>query len=264
MRHFRISVTVEGGGGSRRRPPYFKTKKLALLGNTANLSYAPWFDPTWTLAAHPCVERKCKRTPDWYFDLHPPETFRAKKTWRNRDHYTWLKQLTVPIFMQQDYPDIPMAVKFPKTRLLAEFRPYFTNHCAWMIALAMTEGITHIGLFGCQYKADTEHGTQRDSLTYWLGRFEQAGGTLVIPDDDNTLLCSPKELYGYESHANHGDLVASYRTKKVVTIPKADGTAERRELASVNTDTGQCAVPLMPPPNGEPIAWERSGLPGGA
>jgi hypothetical protein len=225
------------GGAAFRRPPFFRTKKLALLGSTDSLELAPWHDASWTLAAHPCCRPRCLREPDWYFDLHRPECFREEhKAW-NPAYYTWLKRLQTPIFMQENWPDIPMSVRYPKERIFAEFRAYFTNHCAYMIALAMTEGVTHIGLFGCQY-AGAERGTQRDSLTYWLGRFEQSGGTVVIPARGNSLLT--KELYGYESHDAEGKLIPSYRV--LPTIEKKPG--EPLMLQEPST------VPLMAPPAG--------------
>lgn len=246
------------GGAAHRRPPYFKTKKLGLLGNTSSLEFAPWFDPTWTLAAHPCCRPRCKREPDWYFDLHRPELFRKEERTWHRTYYTWLKTLQTPVFMQKNYADIPMSVAYPLERIQGEYRSYFTNQCAFMIALAMTEGVTHIGLFGCQYSHETEHGVQRDSLTYWLGRFEQYGGTVVIPPKWNTLLASPPLLYGYESHDEHGKLVPAYRVSPRIEVKNEDGTKEQRILAPVDMETAEGRVPLMVIP-GEPPAWSRSG-----
>lgn len=250
--------TGSKGGTAHRRPPFFKTRKVAILGSTENLDYAPWHDPSWTLAAHPCCRPRCKREPDWYFDLHRPECFRTEKKSWNPKYYTWLKQLQTPIFMQENWPEIPMAVKYPLERVLAEYRAYFTNHAAYMIALAMTEGVTHIGLFGCQYTGDLEHSTQRDSLTYWLGRFEQYGGTVVIPPRYNTVLRAPWLLYGYESHDEHGKLVPEYRGKQTVKVTNAKGEQETRTLSPVNE--AEIAQQLAPPPPGESVAWDRRAL----
>jgi hypothetical protein len=241
----------EDGGTAWRRPPFFRTKKLGLLGSTDNIGFAPWDDPSWTLAAHPCCRPLCQREPDWYFDLHRPECFRVEAKGWNKQYHTWLKNLQTPIFMQKAWPEIPMSVRYPKERIFSEFRPYFSNHCAYMIALAMTEGVTHIGLYGCQY-AGAERGVQRDSLTYWLGRFEQAGGTVVIPAFHNTLLTQP--LYGYESHDEFGRLLPAYQLEKPATKTEIGPCVE------IDPNTAEGRIPLMPPPNGEPIAWERSGL----
>jgi hypothetical protein len=58
--------------------------------------------------------------------------------------------------MQRHYPEIPQSVMYPKGRVVAEFRRYFTSQAAWMIALALTEGVTHVGFFGIHYDARDE------------------------------------------------------------------------------------------------------------
>lgn len=231
----------------RHRPPFFRTKKLAIVGCTPSSRYTPWRDPSWTIAAHASSWQQCVREPDWWFDMHRRECFTQYKSWRP-GYYDWLKHQRTPIFMQEAYREIPAAVRYPKERILSEFRPYFTNHVAWMIALALTEGVTHIGLFGCQYKADSEYGVQRESCVYWLGRFEGAGGTVVLPPKHNNLLTTPRELYGYESHDEHGKLIPSYT--KAPTVTK-DGVAHT--LTPVPEDGH---VDLMPGPL--PVAWDRA------
>jgi hypothetical protein len=251
---FTLMTSLEGP--VRRRPPFFKTSKLGLIGCTESVVHTPWHDPSWTLAAHASARQHCKREPDWWFDLHRRACFTQKKAW-NRRYWEWLTTTTTPIFMQEAYADIPAAVKYPKARILAEFRPYFTNHVAWMIALAMTEGVKTIGLFGCQYKCDTEYGIQRGSCEYWLGRFEQYGGTLVLPGPRQTLLNKPSKLYGYESHDADGKLIAEYRAQTAaVAKTDAHGHAAMAPLTILE--------PSAAPPRhldiGEPVAWERSGF----
>lgn len=248
------------GGTARRTPPYFKTKKLALIGNTANVIYAPWYDASWTIASHTSARQHCKREPDWYFDMHRPACFKQQKSWNGR-YYEWLKHLQTPIFMQEDWVEIPMAVRYPLEMILSQFRPHFTNHVAYMIALAMTEGVTHLGLFGCQYAADSEYGVQRDSCIYWLGRFEQAGGIVVLPRKQNTLLCLPKGLYGYESHDDKGKLMPEYRPRPIVKLSEIDAPGlSNIKTFPVDPETAEGRAPLMQLPNGEEPAWERSGL----
>lgn len=256
-----FTVQTVGAAASRRRPPYFKTKKLALLGSTQSLQYTPWFDPSWTLAAHPCCRGACKREPDWYFDLHPPSCFRQeRKSWMAK-YYSWLKAIQTPIFMQEDWPDVPMAVRYPLERVEAEFansvtgRIYATNHCAYLIPLAMMEGVTTIGLFGCQYSSDAEHSVQRDSLTYWLGRFEQWGGRIVVPKKYNSLLSQPRGLYGYESHDGEGKLKPEWRGHNTPTVTKAtvSGGETKHPLRLI----GARDLPTLPVPEGyePPNPW---------
>lgn len=258
-------VPASFGGTARRRPPYFRTKKLALVGSTKSVIYAPWDDPSWTIAAHPCSRQHCKREPDWYFDLHRPECFQQElKSW-NDGYYSWLKKLQTPVFMQEDWPEIPMAVRYPLERMEQEYkstatgRLYATNHVAYMVMLAMSEGVTHVGLFGCQYSADTEHGTQRGSCEYWLGRFEQAGGIIVLPSKHNNLLQVPKGYYGYESHDARGKLLPEYLPAKLKT--SGDSAKAPKVFAYLNADAeDDTRVPLMTPPKGVHVAWQRSGL----
>lgn len=263
MGHF---VLAEVGGTVRRKPPFFRkpsgqpAEKLAIIGCTLSRKYAPWHDPSWTIVSHCSARQWCQREPDFYMDLHPRACFgQEAKSW-NPKYYTWLRTLQTPIFMQEEWKDIPMAIRYPIERVLAEYRAYFTNHVAWMIALAMTEGIKTLGLFGCQYGAATEYAVQRGSCEYWLGRFEQAGGQVILPPKYSDLLNYPSKLYGYESHdPETGKLIPEYKRPLVVdTVKKPDGQIET--LLAIDPKIAENRPPLMPPPNGEPIAWERSGL----
>ena len=146
-----------------------------------------------------------------------------------------------------------MAVRYPLERILQEYRAYFTNHCAYMIALAMTEGVDTIGLWGCQYGASSEYSAQRGSLEYWLGRFEQAGGNVILPVKGNTVLHDPAELYGYESHDEQGHLVKSYQPKFAHLRDKKKGVDLIIQAADDLT-----RPELAPLPDGETaIAWDR-------
>ena len=243
------------GGTVYRRAPYFRTKKVGLLGRTENVRDAPWADPSWTFASHTSARAFCKREPDWYFDLHRAECYTTEnKPWNPRYH-SWLKALQVPIFMQQNLPDVPMSVRYPIETVLQEYRAYFTNHCAYMIALAMMEGVTHIGLWGCQYGADGEYSMQRGSLEYWLGRFEQAGGHVILPVRANTLLSYPAELYGYESHDAQGKLTGGYKDALKYARGRIEQDGQVKLLEPIDPTEKRPA--LTPPPPGETIAWHR-------
>lgn len=238
--------THDNGGAARRRPPYFRTKKLALLGSTDSLQFAPWHDSSWTLAAHPCCRPRCKREPDWYFDMHRPECFRVEAKKWNPQYYTWLKRLQTPIFMQEQWPEIPMAVRYPIERVEAEFRSsvtgdlFATNHCAYLFALAMMEGVEQIGLFGCQY-AGGERGVQRESLIYWIARFEQAGGRVIVPRKHNSIMV--QALYGYASHDADGKLLPAYRPSLAL---------QRDAKAPIRLHPME-RMPLMPLPPGHVV-----------
>ena len=106
----------------------------------------------------------------------------------------------------------------------------------------MMEGVEQIGLFGCQY-AGGERGTQRESLIYWIARFEQYGGRVVVPRKFNSLMTQP--LYGYASHDEHGKLIPAYRPPMLLEKESPDGRSEAVALVQ------PADVALMPLPEGE-------------
>lgn len=193
-------------------------RKVALCGSHASsLLDAPWDDPSWEFWGHACSRSWYRRPMDRYFDLHPPVCRDPGK--RGKALYAdWLKRNTVPVYMQKRYPEVPASIQYPRGRILTEFayahrRRYFTNQTAWMIALAITEGVTHVGLFGVNYSAESEYQRQRGSAEYWLGQLDGRGVTLVLPEQCS-LLAEPSLLYGYESHDEHtGQLRDEYKPR---------------------------------------------------
>lgn len=192
-------------------------RKIALCGShDGSLKDAPWTDPSWEFWGHASSHAWYRRPMDRYFDLHPAacrDPGRKGKALYSK----WLAGNTVPIYMQRRDPAVPASIEYPKGRILMEFgdaRPYFTNHAAWMIALAMTEGVSAIGLFGINYSTESEYARQRGSCEYWLGRAAQAGVRIVLPSQCS-LLADPVLLYGYESHDEQtGLLKDAYKRKE--------------------------------------------------
>jgi hypothetical protein len=111
-----------------------------------------------------------------------------------------LKTLHTPIYMQRKFSEVPASVRYPKERMLAEFPRYFTSHAAWMIALALTEGVTHLGFYGIHYALDEEHKKQRAGCEFWLG-YASGRGVQIVNPPGSPLMREPAWLYGYESHA---------------------------------------------------------------
>lgn len=190
------SVSVLPAGATRT------IRKVALCGShSASLVDAPWADPSWEFWGHASSRSWYSRPMDRYFDLHPRACWtRGGK--KSAAYPKWLAKNTIPIFMQDRYEGVPASLKYPKGRILLEFRdarPYFTNHTAWMIALALTEGVTTLGLFGINYGTESEYVIQRGSAEYWIGRAAGRGVQVILPEQC-TLLRDPAPLYGYESH----------------------------------------------------------------
>jgi hypothetical protein len=172
-----------------------RLRKIALIGSANTVHLAPWYDPTWEIWAHATVYPYCKRV-DRFFDLHPWKWISEKPV---PGYLAWLKTLHTPIYMQRKFRDVPASVRFPKERVMAEHPRYFTSHAAWMIALALTEGVTHLGFYGIHYALDEEHKKQRTGCEFWMGVAHGRGVQIVNPEG-SPLIREPKWLYGYESH----------------------------------------------------------------
>lgn len=189
------------------RKPVFagpgRLRKVACLGGAATLKHTPWHDTTWELWAHASCRHLCKREPDLLWDLHPPELWRdaTKKNWDPKYH-EWLQTNRIPMMMQSVYHDVPASMRYPFETVVTEFpRGYMTNHLAYMVALALSEGVTHLAVFGCDYTTGSEYGPQRGCAEYWLGVAEGRGVHVMLPPGCD-LLNKPSLLYGYESHPN--------------------------------------------------------------
>lgn len=180
-----------------------RQRKVALIGSVKEtLRYAPFADPSWEVWAHNSLP---PRSIEWgrvdrVFDLHPPHVFQAKQKCGRRDYYGWLKSLTVPVYMQDRYPEIPASVRYPIERIRAEWPLVaFGSQTAYMIALALSEGVTHLGLYGIHYTAEPEREEQRMNAELWVGIAYGCGVHVVIPEGC-PIARTPKDLYGYESH----------------------------------------------------------------
>lgn len=193
------------------------SRKVAIFGtHQPSLVDAPWTDDSWERWGHATGRNWYSRQMDLYFDLHPKACWtRGGK--KGHDYPLWLKRQTTPIYMQQRYSEVPASMEYPKRRILQEFggaRPYFTNHVAWMLALAFTENVTTIGLFGINYAIQSEYLMQRASCEYWIGRAQERGIHVILPEQC-TLLREPGLLYGYESHDEEtGIIKREYKVKE--------------------------------------------------
>jgi hypothetical protein len=173
--------------------------KVALLGRAPTLQHAPWDDPSWAIWAHNSIPLNEVRRVDRWFDLHPPhcfhETFKC-----GRRYWEWLQRLRTPIYMQEKYPEVPASVRYPRERIQTEFPDIpFGSQTAWMIALALTEGIETIGLFGIHYQHATERWEQRVNAELWCGIAVGRGVRMAVAPG-SPMMRLPADLYGYESH----------------------------------------------------------------
>lgn len=247
-----MAMTLQAATASakplRPNPRVGAVRKIALLGShSSTLHWAPWDDPSWEMWGHAACRFNYKRELDRYFDLHSP-SLRKRPGERQKKYNDWLSRNTVPLYMQKKFSDIPASIRYPKERILLEYggiRRYFKNQVAWMIALAFSEGVTHLGLFGINYSHFSEYATQRGSAEYWLGRAEERGIHLVLPDECS-LLAVPEGLYGYESHDEDG-----------LRLPAYEDFGPKPEDKITPIKPGDKVVRCEPPPDLVPLIEEE-------
>lgn len=168
-------------------------RQVALVGFADNRRFAPFDDPSWEIwtmnqgAGAPTWIEAPRH--DMHFEMHRPEVIDAEPGYRD-----WLRELRVPVWMQEAYADIPCAYRFP---LEAFDRRYFNSTADYMLALATYAKVDVVGLWGIHMRAGSaEYQHQKPGLSYWTGVAEGRGIQIVLPDD--CALLQHDHLYGYE------------------------------------------------------------------
>lgn len=120
-----------------------------------------------------------------------------------------MKKHPGPIYTSRPHPDFPALVAYPLEAVANEFfTDYFNNVTAYMIALACAYRVSHLSLFGVDFRAmdskDAPHG--RECVEFWLGIAHILGITVEIPTTSPLLGMEGivknrgiRELYGYET-----------------------------------------------------------------
>jgi hypothetical protein len=182
-------------------------KTVAIVGRSeTSCSWAPFDDPEveiWVMnEMHwlPWLTRV-----DRWFQIHERWDFTKDHI---AEHWEWLQEEHEhPIYMQKVFDDIPACVEYPlyeiRKKLFnnifrGEFKvdKFFTSTMDYMLALILyEEEFERIEIYGIELSYEGEWSYQREGLAYWLGRADERGIEIWLPEN-NTLLDAP--LYGYE------------------------------------------------------------------
>lgn len=157
-------------------------KKIAIIGFTNSKDDAPWGDPEWEIwicnDLHKIVSDKWHRL----YDLHSLKEIRS-----NKEHDAFMRTTDKQVFVFDPQPEWPTATAFPKADINGLFGKYFTNSISWMIAHAMLEGATDIGVWGVDLATGTEYAAQRPSCEYFLGFAAGRGINIYVPPASDLL-----------------------------------------------------------------------------
>lgn len=166
--------------------------KVAILGTTLHRTQAPFADETWEIWGinNPDLPRWSR-----WSELHNPNLIKTQFT----SLWEWLRKSdgSKPIYMRDANSEVQGSVKFPRDQLVQEFgRRFFTSSVAWLMALAIYEGATDIGIYGVDMACDTEYAHQKPGCLHFMQVAEDRGINLVIPVESQ--LNVPTRLYALD------------------------------------------------------------------
>lgn len=181
--------------------------KVALVGFASSYKDAPYSDESWEIWG---LNEAWKYFPRWdrWFEMHKREVFAKEGDRDQAAHVAWLQNQDGqrPIYMLQPFDDIPGSVAFPIDALTDRFFPgqpsgYWTSTISYMLALAIAEGFSEIGLYGIDLASHVEYANQRPAAEYLIGVARGMGIKVTIADG-SALLKAPAR-YGYDQYAQH-------------------------------------------------------------
>lgn len=174
--------------------------KIAILGTAPSSRLkAPFNDPEWTIWACSANANKDLPRVNTWFELHTVEELRSLGV----QDYQQVLNPHPQVFMQQVTPEFPNCKVYPKDEVLKEFDPYWmTSSASWMLALAILQKPTHIGIWGIDMAADEEYAFQRPGARVLVEEAKKRGIEIVLPPESDLLL--PPPMYGYSQSTHIG------------------------------------------------------------
>lgn len=197
--------------------------KIAICGAGPGKQLAPTDDPTWeiwSLNASPMVDSQLRFRADRWFDLHEMHA-------QSEKDLSWIRRCQCPIYLVPQafdaYPQVlsehtvvlttsaitgpitTMAcvapVRYPLEAIEAVYTNYWVCSFAYMIALALYEGASDIGLYGCElpFGTERERTVEYANVSYWLGVTGASGVRIHLPP--GSVLGRHAARYGIEYDA---------------------------------------------------------------
>ena len=172
-------------------------RRICIIGTAPTWKHVPWDDPTLEMwALNDMWVLNLPRADRW-FDLHPLDKlhFRdpaKKKVFagdippgyfvRPAGHLEWLRKQTIPVYVQDAAAlGSPSAVTFPRAQIEAKLGPHFASSPAWMIGLALVEGVSEIHIYGIHLATEWEYLKQKPNMLFLMGLAAGMGVKIVLP-----------------------------------------------------------------------------------
>lgn len=204
-----------------------KERKIAILGTApSTIQKAPVNEKEWEIWA--CSPGLAGVLPRWdrWFEIHTPEEVKEVSP----EFYEWMHKQKRPIYTLYEYPDVKSSITFPREMIEKRFNTWFlTSTIAWMLALAITEKPTHIGIWGVDMMDHTEYGAQKFGCLHFIAMARAHGVNIVLPEASELLV---KAKPYPDSHCSEDTIILDRR----LTYQRDKITNFRKHLEKMNDD----------------------------
>ena len=188
-----------------------KERRIAICGTAPTRAAIPWNDPTLEIWALNDMHVLNLPRADRWFDLHPFDKMYFRKGEqpvfagdvpagffvRPQGHLEWLRKQTIPVYVQDAAQlGTPNAVTFPRERCEREIFPTYCSSPAWMVALALLEGVTELHVYGIHLATEWEYIHQRPNFESLLTLAAARGVKVILPK--GCPLMRGSHQYGFE------------------------------------------------------------------
>lgn len=187
-----------------------KKSKVCIVGCAHSRDEVPWGDPDmeyWGVNNLFVTPPFNEKPFDRWFEIHPITFDPAKNQWfrrwkpifRGQPMNEYIQQLTslkCPVYMQNQWPQIPNSERYPIEDIVQKFGRYFTNTVSYEIALAISMGFKEIHVYGVDMAVGSEYTHQRASCEFFLGIAAGMGIKIFVPGSADLL--KTRFLYAYE------------------------------------------------------------------
>jgi hypothetical protein len=130
---------------------------------------------------------------DTYFEMHSTEVRPYTDAYKKK-----LRELEVPVFMQDAFDDVPNSRVFPKIAVERVGR-YLESSISYMLAYAIFCHVPAVSIYGVGAPFDSHYVQQRSNLEYLIG-FARGQGMDVTVSPNSELLQShwTSGIYGFD------------------------------------------------------------------
>jgi hypothetical protein len=204
--------------------------KVALVGTCpSSRMLAPYSNGEWEIWA--CSPGNAygilPRVTRW-FEIHGDLGWPESSKWGAEKYIDWLNEQEFPVYAQnREY--IKRSVPYPLDEMIAKHSLYFfTSTFAYMMALAIAEGATEIGLYGIDMTLVGEYESQRPAMQHFIAMCMAMGIKVGAPDESDIM--RPPPLYGYVDTTAGGRKMHVYQAEIEEKIAQVENVKRQSDL----------------------------------